>query len=61
MLSTSVKVLRRQRKYAKTKKQYREAFEGGMKLSQEYFSEPVLDETRACIRKGKWEQTCTTC
>jgi hypothetical protein len=57
MLGTSVKVLRRQRKYLGRKKQYGEAYEGGMKHSQEDFGEPFVDETRACIRQGKWEQT----
>ncbi len=56
MLESEVTVLRRQWKYIKKSKQYKEAYEAGMKHSREYFGEPLVEEVRARMRERKWKQ-----
>ncbi len=56
MLESEVTVLRAQRKYVRRKKQYKEAYEAGMKHSREYFGQPLAEEVRARVRGRKWRQ-----
>jgi hypothetical protein len=54
MLKSEVTVLRRQRKYIRKSKQYREAYSIGMKHSRGCFGEPLVDEVQARVRKYEW-------
>ncbi len=56
MLSTSVSVLRSQRKYAKEDKHHRKAYETGMGLSRYWYGAPLIDEVRARIRERDWKR-----
>jgi glycosyltransferase involved in cell wall biosynthesis len=56
MLKSETTVLRRQRKYAVKRRQYREAYKAGMKHSQEYFGEPLVEEVRTYMQKHRWHR-----
>ncbi len=56
MLSTSVSVLRSQRKYAKEDKHHRKAYETGVGLSRYWYGAPLVDEVRARIREREWKR-----
>jgi glycosyltransferase involved in cell wall biosynthesis len=60
MLKSEVTVLRRQWKYVRKSKQYKEAREAGMKHSREYFGEPLVEEVRAQLHKRRWQEAMRT-
>jgi hypothetical protein len=55
MLMSEVTVLRRQWKHARRSKQYKTAYEAGVKHSREYFGEPLVEEVRVHLRQGEWK------
>jgi hypothetical protein len=57
MLKSEITVLRRQRKYTKKSRQYREAYEAGMEHSREYFGKPLIEEVKSSARKCEWRRT----
>ncbi len=56
MLRSEVTVLRRQWRYVRRSKQNREAYEAGLEHSREYFGKPLIEEVRAHVRVGEWQQ-----
>jgi glycosyltransferase involved in cell wall biosynthesis len=56
MLSTSVTVLRSQRKYVKRHKQYREAYEIGIRSWRDWYGDPLVEKLRASIKKRDWKR-----
>jgi len=60
MLKSEVTVLRRQRRHLGRLMQYRDAYKAGMKHSQKYFGEPLVEEARAQMEERRWHQAIGT-
>jgi hypothetical protein len=56
MLVASLSVLRSQWKYAKENKQYREAYEAGLRRRQDAYGFPLSYEVRMQIKERDWKQ-----
>ena len=56
MLKECVNVLRSQQKFVKANKQYEEALERGIKLAQNFYGEPLVEQIHGYMRTGKWKQ-----
>ncbi len=51
MFKSEVTVLRRQWKYVRGRKQYKEAYEAGLRHNREYFGGPLVKEVRVHMQK----------
>jgi hypothetical protein len=56
MLKSEVIVLQRQWKYVRGRKQYKEAYEAGLRHNREYFGGPLVKEVRVHMQKHEWQQ-----
>ena len=56
MLKSEVTVLRRQWKYVRGRKRYKEAYKTSIKHSREFFGGPLVEEVRAHMQKREWQQ-----
>ncbi len=56
MLSTALYVLRKQRKHAKRNKQYKEAYEAGVRIRRGAHGDRLVNEVRARAREREWKR-----
>jgi glycosyltransferase involved in cell wall biosynthesis len=56
MLSTSINVIRAQRKYLRGNKQYEEAYRAGIRWEQGNYGYTLVEEVRAYIRGCEWKR-----
>ena len=56
MLSTSMAVLRKQRKHVKGNKQYEEAYKAGIEIRRGAYGDRLVDQVRAHLREGEWKR-----
>jgi len=56
MLKSILKVLRSQRRYIRGHRQYKEAYQEGIREMQKYLGERIAGEVRALRRAGEWRR-----
>jgi glycosyltransferase involved in cell wall biosynthesis len=56
MLRGAIENLRRQKKYVKADRQYKEAYKAGAKFWHRWYGGPLVEQVRAQMQKGEWER-----
>src|SRR3712207_4505051 len=56
MLSTSMAVLRKQRKHVKGNKQYEEAYKAGISVRRGAYGDRLVEQVRAHLRQREWKR-----
>lgn len=54
MLKTALTVLKSQRRYTRTSKEYRDAYAAGIEFWSNLFGQPLVEQVRRDVRRGDW-------